>query len=120
MIFVTASSEQLPLCFSNCGASGSSGRASCAPMTKREDPGGWNEQKSLDLRVVVQSIHGDTDSPWHLVAYGGGRPLRPRCFRSVEELLVVIRSALSISTGISSRSRVTRIKVISCIPATSC
>jgi hypothetical protein len=47
-----------------------------------------------DLRVVVQYVHGDHKSPWHLVAYGSGPAFRPRRFHSVDDLLTVIRSAL--------------------------
>lgn len=46
------------------------------------------------LRVVVQYVHGDHKSPWHLVAYGGGRAFHPRRFQSVDDLLKVIHSAL--------------------------
>lgn len=47
-----------------------------------------------NLRIVVQYVPGNTDSPWHLVAYGNGRAFQPRRFRSVEDLLTVIRSAM--------------------------
>lgn len=43
-----------------------------------------------DLRIVVQYVHADIGSPWHLVAYGSGRAFQPRHFRSVDELLKVI------------------------------
>jgi hypothetical protein len=46
------------------------------------------------LRLVVQYVHGDSDSPWHLVAYGSGRACQPRRFRSIEDLVMVIRSAV--------------------------
>jgi hypothetical protein len=46
------------------------------------------------LRIVVQYVHGDLDSPWHLVAYGGSRAFRPQRFRSVEDLMTLIRSTV--------------------------
>jgi hypothetical protein len=54
---------------------------------------GSTRKDGSELRIVVQYVHGDTDSPWHLVAYGSGRAWQPRRFRSVEDLLTVIRSA---------------------------
>lgn len=47
-----------------------------------------------NLRVVVQHVQGDLDSPWHLVAYGNSRAFRPRRFRTIEDLMAVIRSAV--------------------------
>lgn len=46
------------------------------------------------LRIVVQYVHGDVASPWHLVVYGSGRAFLPRCFSSVDNLLKVVRSAI--------------------------
>lgn len=53
--------------------------------TRKDRPG---------LRIVVQYVHGDSGSPWHLVAYGSGRAWQPRRFRSIEDLLRVIRSVV--------------------------
>lgn len=55
--------------------------------------GGTSKDRS-SLRVVVQYVHGDLDSPWHLVAYGNSRTFRPRRFRSIGELMAAIRSSV--------------------------
>lgn len=46
--------------------------------------------KRTDFRIVVQYVHEDSDFPWHLIVYGGGGALRPRRFRSVGDVLLVI------------------------------
>lgn len=55
--------------------------------------GGTRKDRS-ELRIVVQFVDADSDSPWHLVAYGSGFAFQPCRFRSVEDLLMVIRSAV--------------------------
>ena len=64
-------------------------------VTKWEDSlvSGTRKDRS-GLRIVVQYVHGDCDSPWHLVAYGSGRACQPRRFRSIEDLLKAIRSVV--------------------------
>lgn len=54
--------------------------------------GGTGKDKS-ELRIVVQYVPGDTDSPWHLVGYGRGRACQPHRFRTIDDLLTVISSA---------------------------
>lgn len=55
---------------------------------------GSTSKDRSNLRIVVQYVHGDLDSAWHLVAYGNSRAFRPRRFHSVEDLTAVIRSAV--------------------------